>query len=68
MTIAFPAQYASVKRFVARPARRDVRLRPAWSSTTAPGEDYGKSRVMLSRRGNRRGWAGSRQLDAQRHA
>ena len=64
---AFPAQYASVKRFVGT-LRGATTPEARVVIETAPGEDYGKSRVMLSRRGNRRGWAGSRQLDAQRHA
>ena len=45
----FPAGYASVRRFVAK-----LRQRPATQArvviTTAPGEDYVESRVMLSPR------------------
>jgi hypothetical protein len=62
-----PFAYASVKRFVLT-----LRGSPSPEAraviTTAPGEDYGESRVMLSSRGNRHRWAGSHRLDAQRHA
>jgi len=63
----FPAGYASVKRFVlklrggATPEARAIIV-------TAPGEDYGECRVMLSRRDKTRNGGDSRLLAPQRCA
>ena len=42
----FTARYASVRRFVAK-LRSKAPVQARAIITTAPGEDYGKSRVML---------------------
>jgi len=48
----FTARYASVKRYVAV-LRTQTAPEARMIILTAPGEDYGESRVMLSRGGNR---------------